>query len=285
MSSFSEKTHSAASETGGKIGDEGESTAPYVEAAMAGEPTLGDSIAERSPPKRRQADPRSKRKRQNGAARSICDPSGANDQTGASDQADGVSLSRETAARETMPNHGAVETSFEILATMLGFQAARQLTGKYGGRRIYLPDRVTRTHPLAKLMGWPGAKALCAQYAPGWIAVPLGPNATALQRRQRVQLMSDAGYTIAAIAKTLGVHTRTVERHRAILKAEAEALERQEKARMDQAIYGSGSAGCKCQKSSEGQKGSRNNRRTQGTSPNTEGYADAARPSSQLAAK
>lgn len=116
------------------------------------------------------------------------------------------------------------ETSFEALATALGFEAAKLITAHHGGRRLYLPERVSRRHPLVKLLGQPAAAALSETFGPGWIAVPLGPNATALQRRRRVQTMSEAGYTVVAIAETLGVHTRTVERHRAALKAAGLAL-------------------------------------------------------------
>ncbi len=114
------------------------------------------------------------------------------------------------------------ETSFESLAQIMGFEAARRLTSEHGGRRLYLPERLSYRHPLIKLLERPAAEALCDAFGPGWIAVPLGPNATALQRRRRIQAMSEAGYTVVAIAETLGVHTRTVERHRAAIKAESQ---------------------------------------------------------------
>lgn len=122
---------------------------------------------------------------------------------------------------ETMAGEG--ETSFEMLAGEIGTQAAQLLTSRYGGRRIYLAERVVPHHPFAELMGLPAAKTLCESFGPGWIGVPLGPNSTALLRRQKVKTMSEAGYTVAAIAEALGIHTRTVERHRAAIRASAEA--------------------------------------------------------------
>ena len=112
------------------------------------------------------------------------------------------------------------ETSFEMLAEEIGSEPAKLFCGQYGGRRIYLMGRLPRHHPFIALMGPLAARLLIARFGPGWINVPLGPNATALLRRRRIKQMSEAGYSVPAIAEALGVHERTVERHRAALRAE-----------------------------------------------------------------
>ncbi len=118
----------------------------------------------------------------------------------------------------SIPKHGAGR--FSDLSALIGSPAALLLVETYGGRRVYVPDRINEHHPIASLIGKPAAEALCAAHGPGWITVPISSAMQADLRKGQIVRMLRAGHEVRAIASELGVSERLVKRHRARLKAE-----------------------------------------------------------------
>lgn len=109
---------------------------------------------------------------------------------------------------------------FGELSGLIGSPAALLLVETYGGRRIYVPDRVADHHPLVDLIGKPAAEALSGAHGPGWITVPVSSAMQADLRKGQIVRMLRAGHEVRDIANELGVSERLVKRHRARLKAE-----------------------------------------------------------------
>lgn len=62
----------------------------------------------------------------------------------------------------------------EDLKELLGQEAAEALMQKRGGVDIFVPQKITAEHALAKLLGVAAAARLCNAYAQTYITVPNG---------------------------------------------------------------------------------------------------------------
>jgi len=92
-----------------------------------------------------------------------------------------------------------------------------------GGQRVYFTARPSASFWLVKLIGMDKARkvgeALCPAYSGLELDVPIG-RATFQFRRAEVERMTLDGASKMIIAEHLGVHYRTVQYHRAALRAE-----------------------------------------------------------------
>lgn len=104
------------------------------------------------------------------------------------------------------------------IAEAASLEAAIEVARLKGGTRAYFPARPGKRHWLSLAVGHDQARAICRVLAPGQsgieLLVPMGPNASQAARWRRMRALIDAGVSASRIARSCGVHSRTVKRHR-----------------------------------------------------------------------
>jgi len=111
-----------------------------------------------------------------------------------------------------------VEIDESLLPPMLqelvracGLRATMELVRHYGGVRIYVPERLDSSHPIVRVMGQRGARALSHIYARETISVPLATSALRETRRRRIR--AEYGRKSAAqLAREHGLTERSIWR-------------------------------------------------------------------------
>ncbi len=92
----------------------------------------------------------------------------------------------------------------------------------FGGSRVSLPGRMTADHWLVSLVGFEAAKAIVEEMnfggCGGLVELPIAENSSAEKNRREVYRRLRLGQSIDRIAREVGIHRRTVFRHRAALK-------------------------------------------------------------------
>ena len=104
---------------------------------------------------------------------------------------------------------------YERLAAAIGREAAGTLCELRGGREVYIPER--NGGSLEKLIGIEAVRSMRREYGTGRFEVPMGPRTEAALRRKAARALSAEGYSVAQIARDLGMHPKTV---RAALKTD-----------------------------------------------------------------
>lgn len=105
------------------------------------------------------------------------------------------------------------------LIEIAGADAAWALVREKGGQQIYLPGKVKQDHWLAKLVGLDAAEKICTFYRAGASGGHLLiPMASAAQRQAAFGRAIESGGSNNRVAAELGVHERTVRRHRARIR-------------------------------------------------------------------
>lgn len=120
------------------------------------------------------------------------------------------------------------------IAEIVGREAALRLAIDRGGQQVFIPASVDADHWLAKLIGLDAAMALCAHFRIGsaeqtaqarfngvYLLIPL---AAQVRRNARLRMLIEQGLTDRQIIRMTGLHTRTISRHRARLRAEKRGL-------------------------------------------------------------
>lgn len=100
------------------------------------------------------------------------------------------------------------------IADAVSIEAAMKVARAHGGTMAYVPAKVEAGHWLAELLGLEDARKVCAALGPASVLVPMGPNASTARRWRTIQALIDAGVSKRQIARRMGVHIRTVQRHR-----------------------------------------------------------------------
>ncbi len=103
------------------------------------------------------------------------------------------------------------------IAAATDYRTAAAVAGHFGGREIYLPEKLREDHPLARALGWEKACAVANAIKTGngcRVLIPMGPYASRVTRWRRVKAMIDEKRPRTQIASACGVHIRTVQRHR-----------------------------------------------------------------------
>jgi hypothetical protein len=107
------------------------------------------------------------------------------------------------------------------IADVAGVDAAWALAREKGGLTVFIPAQPRRDHWLVKLVGLEAAEKICAHFRVisgderlnG--ARLLIPMAAAAQSAERWRQVLAAEMSASQVARTMGVHERTVWRHRA----------------------------------------------------------------------
>lgn len=115
-----------------------------------------------------------------------------------------------------------MDDNFHILdeiEEVAGRDAALALAGRYGGTTIYIPAEPRDGHPLVALLGKEVAAKIGAHFKVGRtgarLLIPKGQNWEAKARHSDIVSLIESGVSAREIASRLGVHERTVYRHRA----------------------------------------------------------------------
>ncbi len=92
----------------------------------------------------------------------------------------------------------------------------------FGGSRVTFPGRMTVGHWLVSLVGFEAAEAIIEAMnfdgCGGYVDLPLAERSSAEKSRREVYRRLKLGQSTDRIAREVGVHRRTVCRHRAALK-------------------------------------------------------------------
>ena len=99
--------------------------------------------------------------------------------------------------------------SLPELRDIVGKDAACALSVHCGGVSVHVPKKESPSHALAKVLGVPGMKKLCAAYGGTWIMAPNGRRPEPF-KEQIAALLATGGKTKKAIALQLGVTERYV---------------------------------------------------------------------------
>ena len=104
------------------------------------------------------------------------------------------------------------------IAAATDVDTALKIAAAYGGIRMYFPARPDAGHWLTKLVGPETALkvvgALVADQGGIDILIPMGPDASKRRRWRRMRDLIDLGLPKRQIARSCGVHERTVQAHR-----------------------------------------------------------------------
>lgn len=110
----------------------------------------------------------------------------------------------------------------ERIAEACGTNTALRVAEVLGGRKIKVPRKATPKCALARSVGLEAAAAIVEMYGGEVMLVPLGPASWYARWQDQIAAHTEAGLSIAATAKAVGVHERTVERHRKAIRSRQE---------------------------------------------------------------
>lgn len=100
-----------------------------------------------------------------------------------------------------------------LVAEDCGEQVALAFAAAFGGRELYVPtpERIDEGHPMARALGVATARKVASTLGGGKQVIPLGPVSTVQRRKRAIRDLKGTGMKNPAIARALGIHTRTVE--------------------------------------------------------------------------
>lgn len=120
-----------------------------------------------------------------------------------------------------MSEHHYLPALLAEIADVAGLPAALAIAQEKGGVRVHFPARAPDGHWLVRCVGREAADKICGHFRATmqggiYLQIPLGPknfyrNAYALA----MQMIASGEASNEQIAAALGIHRRTVERHRA----------------------------------------------------------------------
>lgn len=99
------------------------------------------------------------------------------------------------------------------IAEACGSSVALEFASTFGGRELYVPtpERIEEGHPMARALGLATARKVASVLGGGKQVIPLGPASTVQRRHRAIRSLKKDGMKNPAIARALGIHTRTVE--------------------------------------------------------------------------
>lgn len=100
-----------------------------------------------------------------------------------------------------------------FIAEELGKELAIEFAKAFGGREVYIPERVGSESRLARALGHEEAKQIAKLLGRGDLLVPCGNLGGGGARRAKIVELYHTGLSHSQIAECVGVHIRTVERN------------------------------------------------------------------------
>lgn len=111
------------------------------------------------------------------------------------------------------------------IAEVAGLPAALAIAEAKGGINAHFPAHAPDGHWLVECVGRKRADRLCAHFrttrqsgAGVTLLVPLGPRNFYARARRRAMELTEEGASREEVAQQLGVHVRTIQRHRGRLR-------------------------------------------------------------------
>ena len=108
-------------------------------------------------------------------------------------------------------------STYDDLLDALGQEKADRLCRERGSHSIYIPAR-RNTGSLLDLLSETDVARLRDRFGPGVLEVPTGAGAVAERRHAEMVEMIERGVPSMEIARTTGLHLRTIRRARSSLK-------------------------------------------------------------------
>ncbi len=100
------------------------------------------------------------------------------------------------------------------IARVAGAPAALALSRDKGGAVVYIPVAPGDDHWLVKSVGADAAQAIAAEFGNCRILIPLASNRFYARAARAAAQMIEQGASTAQTARQLGIHVRTVFRHK-----------------------------------------------------------------------
>lgn len=104
-----------------------------------------------------------------------------------------------------------------LVRDVYGAEAALKLAEAFGGRYIYLPQRATGDHPIAKALGATGIGVLgllISKHEPlARIVIPKANGLLTDDRPAQAKALRARGLTVSEIAARMGRHVRTIHNY------------------------------------------------------------------------
>jgi hypothetical protein len=102
----------------------------------------------------------------------------------------------------------ASQTLYE-LAAVVGWPGAKAMCAWWGGQRLYVPKQAPRDGPLVELLGEVLATRISDRFGGDYLELPMPDVAAA--RRTEVRRMVAASYSTSEISRALGITQRRVK--------------------------------------------------------------------------
>ena len=122
--------------------------------------------------------------------------------------------------REIASPHGPVNTMLDDIAAEIGFTATMTLVAWYGGMHLYVPEKISEQHAIARAVGLRHAERLAAAHGGGMLFVP---GAVSFDRARRDRMVADGvrrGMGTKQLASLTGLTERRVQQIRQRLEDE-----------------------------------------------------------------
>ena len=98
----------------------------------------------------------------------------------------------------------------EDVGAVMGFQAANRLIAVFGGAKLYVPNNIPPSHPIAKVVGDVAAARLADAFGSETIDLPSNEEFLRLRRVRAVATLTKQGFDCRDISEHVGVSMRHV---------------------------------------------------------------------------
>ena len=98
---------------------------------------------------------------------------------------------------------------YELL-NVITREQLRALQGRYQGSRLYIPQHMYPEHPIARLIGYEGAKKLSAEF--GRLLFPITKSLLIRERNDAIRRERVLGVPRGQVAETYELSARTIRR-------------------------------------------------------------------------
>lgn len=98
------------------------------------------------------------------------------------------------------------------IVSFAGFNAGLELCRGWGGRMLYVPEKMAQDHPIALTIGLAAAKELASRYGGAHLEIPAEKNALLELRNQAIAAKYRAGSSVSSLSEEYGIHRSMVNK-------------------------------------------------------------------------
>lgn len=110
--------------------------------------------------------------------------------------------------------------TLQEIARVAGVPAALALSRDKGGSVVYIPADPADDHWLIGCVGAEAARAIAAEFGNCRVLIPLAGNRFYARAARAAALMIEEGASTSETARQLGIHVRTVFRHKKRMRSD-----------------------------------------------------------------